>query len=68
MLTPEDLIQYLSDPTIAQPAKLDDELWSNIQKELSDSIVVCVSGGGGGSLDEWLRVKVREQHQSANQG
>lgn len=68
VLTPEDLIQYLSDPTIAQPAKLDDELWSNIQKELSDSIVVCVSGGGGGSLDEWLRVKVREQHQSANQG
>jgi UDP-N-acetylmuramate--alanine ligase len=66
ILRPEDLIMHLDDPTIAQPANLDDELWGHILDSLERSIVVCMSGGGGGSLDEWLRGRV--QNQSARRG
>jgi UDP-N-acetylmuramate--alanine ligase len=61
ILTPAELITYLHDPVKVEPAVLDDDLWANIQKELIDSIVICMSGGGGNSLDEWLRGKIRAQ-------
>ena len=60
VLTPTELISYLDRPEIAEEASLDDALWAAIQEHQQDSIVVCISGGGGGSLDEWVRAKVRE--------
>jgi UDP-N-acetylmuramate--alanine ligase len=56
VLSPEDLIKYMGNPEIAEPASLNPKLKQNIQKHLeSGDLVVCLSGGGGGSLDEWLR-------------
>jgi UDP-N-acetylmuramate--alanine ligase len=56
VLGPEDLIKYLEDPTIASPANLDGTLWEDIENELAKgALVVCMSGGGSKSLDEWLR-------------
>lgn len=58
VLSPSELIKSLS-PAEQQKAKameLNPELKSVIQKHLdSGDLVVCLSGGGGGSLDEWLR-------------
>lgn len=56
ILNPSELIKSMNNPDIAEPAKLDESLKSAIQKHLSNGdLVVCLSGGGGGSLDEWLR-------------
>ncbi len=56
ILTPSDLIEYMDNKQIAKPADLDNNLKKNIAHHLkSGDIVVCMSGGGGHSLDEWLR-------------
>lgn len=56
VLTPIKLIQSISQPQVAEPAELDKTLTQTIQKHLQDGdLVVCLSGGGGGSLDEWIR-------------
>lgn len=56
IIPPEELISHLSDPTIAEPADLNAELKTAIQKHLDDgAMVVGMAGGGGNSLDEWLR-------------
>jgi UDP-N-acetylmuramate--alanine ligase len=56
ILEPAELIQHLSDPSIAEPALLDEGLKSAIQEHLHNgAMVVGMAGGGGGSLDEWLR-------------
>lgn len=56
IIPPEELISYLDNPSIAVPAKLDNKLKNNIKKHLkSGAMVVCMAGGGGGSLDEWIR-------------
>jgi UDP-N-acetylmuramate--alanine ligase len=61
VLSPEQLIGYLDDPTIAEPASMNDQLWQIIKDQLErDRMVVCMSGGGGKSLDEWLRAKAQE--------
>lgn len=65
VLSPEELISRLDDPAIATPALPNENLWASIQKELGESIVVCMSGGGGNSLDEWARDQA--QSQSARQ-
>jgi UDP-N-acetylmuramate-alanine ligase len=58
LLSPSDLIQVFN-PKVqanAHPAKLDDALHANISKHLeAGDLVLCISAGGGGSLDEWLR-------------
>jgi UDP-N-acetylmuramate--alanine ligase len=58
VLTPEELIKSL-DPSlqaITKPMKSDDQLKSTIQNHLQvGDLVVGLSGGGAGSLDEWLR-------------
>ena len=56
IIPPEELIAHLADPSIAEPQKQDAHLKKTIQKHLnSGDLVVCMTGGGGGSLDEWLR-------------
>lgn len=56
IIPPEELISHLSDPAIAQPMKRDSKLKAVIQKHLaSGDMVVGMAGGGGDSLDEWLR-------------
>ncbi len=61
ILEPSELIAHLSDPSIAQPALLDEELARLVQKHLAQGdLVVGMTGGGGGSLDEWLRTEFVE--------
>ena len=56
VFTPDELIDQMSNKEIAESAGLNDKLKSDIQTHLGNGdIVVCMSGGGGGSLDEWLR-------------
>lgn len=56
IIPPAELITRLSDPSIAQPADLDEDLKRTIQAHLDKGdMVVGMAGGGGGSLDEWLR-------------
>jgi UDP-N-acetylmuramate--alanine ligase len=56
IIEPTELIARLSDPTIAQPVELDENLKRTIQAHLDKGdMVVAMAGGGGGSLDEWLR-------------
>ena len=56
VLSPEELITHLSDPTIAEPAKRGEKLKRIIRDHLSNGhMVVAMAGGGGGSLDDWLR-------------
>ena len=56
IIPPEELISHLSDPSIAIPMERDDRLKATIQKHLdAGDMVVGMAGGGGDSLDEWLR-------------
>jgi UDP-N-acetylmuramate--alanine ligase len=56
IIPPEELIAHLDDPTIAVPAERDDSLKRTIQAHLDKGdMVVGMVGGGGNSLDEWLR-------------
>lgn len=57
VLTPSELIQYLNPDTqvVAQAAELNGQLKRSIKDLRKDNIILCLSGGGGGSLDEWLR-------------
>jgi UDP-N-acetylmuramate--alanine ligase len=56
VLSPVELIENMDNKEIAEPADLNNELKSKISQHVSaGDLVVCLSGGGGGSLDEWLR-------------
>ncbi len=56
VIPPSELITHLADPAIAEPAELDENLKDAITKHLhAGDMVVAMAGGGGGSLDEWLR-------------
>lgn len=56
ILPPEELIARLDDPTIAVPADRDEHLKRTIVAHLAkNDMVVCMAGGGGNSLDEWIR-------------
>jgi UDP-N-acetylmuramate-alanine ligase len=62
-LSPEELIRHLSDPNIAQVAKMGPELQKTIEGHLNKGdMVLAMSGGGGNSLDEWLRDNFRTKH------
>jgi len=58
LLTPADLKMLLNTETqtVTESAVLDDELRNTILQHLSDGdTVLCISAGGGNSLDEWVR-------------
>ncbi len=57
IIPPEEMITYLADPAIAEPATMGDDLKSKIDMHLADgkTMVVAMVGGGGNSLDDWLR-------------
>ena len=56
VIPPEELISHLSDPSIAVALPRNEELKSQIEKHLkAGDMVVAMAGGGGDSLDEWLR-------------
>lgn len=58
LLSPDDLKNLLSDKAQAKttPSGLNENLKDAIQNHLvAGDTVVCISAGGGGSLDEWLR-------------
>lgn len=56
VLTPRELIQNMENPEIAQVAELNFALKDSLELHLQQGdLVVCLSGGGGDSLDEWLR-------------
>ncbi len=58
IIQPEELISHLDDPTIANPAVRDGELETIIRSHLKNGdMVVAMNGGGGDSLDEWLRMR-----------
>ncbi|RTK95099.1 hypothetical protein EKI60_01440, partial [Candidatus Saccharibacteria bacterium] len=56
IIPPSELITHLSDPSIAVAMERDGELKKTIQEHLDKGdMVVGMAGGGGDSLDEWLR-------------
>lgn len=56
ILPPSELITHLSNPSMAEAAERDDNLKRAIQEHLANGdMVVGMAGGGGDSLDEWLR-------------
>lgn len=58
IIPPSELIAHLDDPSIAEPMERDAHLKEMIQQHLdAGNMVVCMAGGGGGSLDDWLRAE-----------
>ena len=56
IIHPSELITHLADPSFAKALERDDQLKQAIQKHLdAGDMVVCMAGGGGNSLDDWLR-------------
>ncbi len=56
IIPPSELIAHLADPSLATATERDDKLKSVIQKHLDNGdMVVGMAGGGGNSLDDWLR-------------
>jgi UDP-N-acetylmuramate--alanine ligase len=56
MLTPEKIAEIVKKPNETIPSQLNEELLRQIKKESVDgNLVLCLTAGGAGSLDEWLR-------------
>jgi UDP-N-acetylmuramate-alanine ligase len=56
LITPAELITHLNDPSLAVASQRDEALKQAIEQHLkSGAMVVGMAGGGGDSLDEWLR-------------
>ncbi len=58
LLQPEDLKKLMEEPeaNAITPSQTNDELALQIRKHLQNGdLVLCLSAGGGNSLDEWLR-------------
>ncbi len=61
IIPPEELISHLADPSIAQPMERNEHLKQTIQKHLDKGdMVVAIAGGGGDSLDEWIRAQFKK--------
>lgn len=58
IIPPAELISHLDDPSIAEPMERDAKLKQVIQRHLAaGDMVVGMAGGGGDSLDDWLRAE-----------
>jgi UDP-N-acetylmuramate--alanine ligase len=58
VIPPSELIAQLSNPSVATPMERDENLKTVIHEHLAKGdMVVGMAGGGGGSLDDWLREK-----------
>jgi UDP-N-acetylmuramate--alanine ligase len=56
LLTPEKLCNIINKPMTKHASELGDSLKGAIKKHLqAKDLVLCLTAGGGGSLDEWLR-------------
>lgn len=56
VIPPSELVAKLADPAIATPMERDENLKTVIQNHLDKGdVVVCMAGGGGDSLDDWIR-------------
>lgn len=56
VITPRDFIGGIDEPLEKEASELDEKLKASIKSHIEKGdTVVCLSGGGGGSLDEWLR-------------
>lgn len=56
IIPPEELISHLADPNLAEARERDASLRQTIQEHLdAGDMVVAMAGGGGNSLDEWVR-------------
>lgn len=56
IIPPAELISHLADPSFALAYDRNEKLKIAIQQHLGKGhMVVCMAGGGGGSLDDWLR-------------
>jgi len=58
LFSPDDLKQLLNDKIqhLTTPSQLDDKLKAAIEQHVqAGDLVLCLTAGGGGSLDEWLR-------------
>jgi UDP-N-acetylmuramate--alanine ligase len=61
VIPPAEMISHLADPTIAEPLERDENLKKVIEKHLAaGDLVVGMAGGGGDSLDEWLRTEFKK--------
>lgn len=60
IIPPKELISHLPDQSFAEPMERDDKLEKAIRKHLgAGDMVVCMAGGGGDSLDEWIRKRFK---------
>jgi len=60
VIPPEELISHLANPSLAGPMERNAELKKVIQKHLDEGdMVVGMAGGGGDSLDDWLRTEFK---------
>ncbi len=58
IIQPAELIARLSDPQLAEAHERDESLKHIIQKHIDQGdMVIAMAGGGGDSLDEWIRKK-----------
>ncbi len=63
IISPSELISHLVNPLIAEARERDESLEDAISGHLKNGdMVVCMAGGGGDSLDEWIRAKFVKNH------
>lgn len=61
VISPQEMVDNLSDPSIAEAMERDSKLKKTIQNHLAKGdVVVCMAGGGGDSLDEWVRKEFKK--------
>lgn len=61
-LTPDKLITIIKSPLDKVAATLDEKLQAAIAEHAQKGdLVLCLSAGGGGSLDEWLRARFSQK-------